>query len=103
MNSNFNTRYERRLLLTASVLNGVCAILVTVVITVDTLPQLCFALYLQSTPAQVFPCYCWRRDYLLYPNYNHLAWSYAAALAAALAFAAAAAAFTQVVWCTDVE
>ena len=56
-----------------------------------------------STPGQVFPCYCWRRDYLLYPNYNHVSWSYAAALAAALAFAAAAAAFTQVVWCTDVE
>ena len=46
----------------------------------------------------MFPCYCWRRDYLLYPNYNHVSWSYAAALAAALAFAAAAAAFTQVVW-----
>ena len=46
LNLNFDTRYERRLLLTASVLNGVCAILVTVVITVDTFPQLCSALYL---------------------------------------------------------
>jgi len=33
----------------------------------------------------VFPLCCWRRDYLLYPNYNYLSWSYAAGLASILA------------------
>ena len=38
-----------------------------------------------SLSEQVFPLCCWRRDYLLYPNYNYLSWSYAAGLASILA------------------
>ena len=45
---------------------------------------------------QVFPIYCWNRDYLLYPNYNYLSWSYAAALASILSFLASFGSFTQV-------
>ena len=46
--------------------------------------------------SQVFPIYCWSRDYLLYPNYNYLSWSYAAALASILSFLASFGSFTQV-------
>ena len=34
----------------------------------------------------VFCLSCWSRDWLLYPNYNYLSWSFAMALGAVLSF-----------------
>ena len=45
---------------------------------------------------QIFPSYCWSRDYLLYPNYNYLSWSYAAGLLSVIALSFASAAYFQV-------
>ena len=45
---------------------------------------------------QIFPAYCWSRDYLLYPNYNYLSWSYAAGLLSVIALSFASAAYFQV-------
>jgi len=69
-------RFERRLIKLLMILNLFCAVFMSVSVT-------------------VFPIYCWSRDYLLYPNYNYLSWSYAAALASILSFLAAFGSFTQ--------
>lgn len=53
-------RFERRIITALMILNIMTALFVSVSVT-------------------VFPIYCWSRDYLLYPNYNYLSWSYAAA------------------------
>ena len=44
---------------------------------------------------QIFPYFCWSRDYLLYPNYNYVSWSYASALAAVVCSYASAGALIQ--------
>jgi len=59
-------RFERRLMKVLMLLNLISAVFMSVSVT-------------------VFPLYCWRRDYLLYPNYNYLSWSYKAGLASILA------------------
>lgn len=47
------------------------------------------------TALLVFPAYCWSRDYLLYPNYNYLSWSYAAGLLSVIATTLATGAYFQ--------
>jgi len=69
-------RFEKRFLSAAIFLNSSCATLMTVSVL-------------------VFPVYCWNRDYLLYPNYNYLSWSYAAAVVSILFFGSAASAMLQ--------
>lgn len=59
-------RFERRLMMVLMLLNLLSALFMSASVT-------------------VFPVYCWRRDYLLYPNFNYLSWSYAAGLASILA------------------
>ena len=53
------------------------------------------------TASLVFAGLCWGRSWLLYPNYNHLSWAWAAALLAAWGhLAAAALAYLQVIHST---
>merc|ERR1711934_377674 len=59
--AKFVLRFERRLLLMGGTLNLIAS-------------------FLLFTALMVFPAYCWSRDYLLYPNYNYLSWSYASGL-----------------------
>lgn len=49
-----------------------------------------FSLFLSVA---VFGGQCWRRDWMLYPNFNYLSWSYAFAVIAMLIGAASTAAF----------
>jgi len=69
-------RYERKLLLIASVLNGIPGLMMIIIII-------------------VFPSYCFNRDYLLYPNYNYVSWSFAMAIASIICFLASALLYKQ--------
>jgi len=60
---NFVFRFQWQLLGGCSVLNGITS----------------FMLFMGVA---VFGGQCWRRDWLLYPNFNHLSWSYALAVIA---------------------
>jgi len=69
-------RFERKLLLVGGTLNMTAS-------------------FLMLTALLIFPSYCWSRDYLLYPNYNYLSWSYAAGLLSVIALSFASAAYFQ--------
>lgn len=69
---NFTHEHQWRMLYLGSILNGIKA----------------FFLFLAVA---VFGGQCWRRDWLLYPNFNYLSWSYAFAVIAMFVSIAAAA------------
>merc|ERR1712198_370102 len=69
-------RHERKLLLVASFLNGIPGLMIIIIII-------------------VFPSYCFNRDYLLYPNYIYVSWSFAMAIASFICFLASALLYKQ--------
>lgn len=74
--AKFVLRFERRLLLMGGTLNLIAS-------------------FLLFTALMVFSSYCWSRDYLLYPNYNYLSWSYASGLLSVITMTFASAAYFQ--------
>jgi hypothetical protein len=55
-------------------LEGVCYIITLLANIV------CFAAILLFLAISIFGGECWRRDWLMYPNYNYLSWSYGLAV-----------------------
>ena len=74
---NFVFRHQWQMLTLCSLLNGLKT----------------FSLFLSVA---IFGGQCWRRDWMLYPNFNYLSWSYAFAVIAMIVGAAATAAFYMV-------
>lgn len=48
--------------------------------TFNILPHFIFSASLLFLSVALFGSQCWNRDWLLYPNYNYVSWSYALAL-----------------------
>lgn len=71
---NFSFRYHWQILSMCCLLNGLKA----------------FCLFLSIS---IFGGQCWRRDWMLYPNFNYLSWSYAFAVIAMFVGMAATACF----------
>lgn len=71
---NFVFRHQWQMLMLCALLNGLKT----------------FSLFLSVA---VFGGQCWRRDWMLYPNFNYLSWSYAFAVIAMIISAAATASF----------
>lgn len=71
---NFSFRYQWQILSTCCLMNGLK----------------CFCLFLSVA---IFGGQCWRRDWMLYPNFNYLSWSYAFAVIAMFVGMAATACF----------
>jgi len=74
---NFVFRHQWQMLMLCALLNGLKT----------------FSLFLSVA---VFGGQCWRRDWMLYPNFNYLSWSYAFAVIAMIISAAATASFYKV-------
>jgi hypothetical protein len=46
----------------------------------DTDNTVCFSAILLFLAVSIFGGECWRRDWLMYPNFNYLSWSYGLAV-----------------------